>query len=92
MSEITEADFIEGRDNWRAAYAHDATTRDCPDCDGRGSVMGADHILLCSQCDATGEVPMTSHDFHPIHEGCTKCAALPSEGIECEPPETGEKR
>ena len=35
---------------------------------------------------------MSEHDFHPIYEGCTKCAALPNEDIECEPPETGEKR
>ena len=30
---------------------------------------------------------MSEHDFHPIYEGCTKCAALPNEDIECVPPE-----
>jgi hypothetical protein len=34
---------------------------------------------------------MTDHTFHPIFEGCTKCAALPGEGIEFEPPEKGEQ-
>jgi ribosomal protein L37AE/L43A len=65
MSEITEADFLEGRDNWREAYAQDATTGDCPDCGGRGAVMGADSILLCSRCDATGE---TMSDYTPTTE------------------------
>jgi hypothetical protein len=34
---------------------------------------------------------MSDHAFHPIFEGCTKCAALPVDGIECLPPETGEQ-
>jgi len=28
---------------------------------------------------------MTAHDFHPVWEGCTRCAALPGEDVECVP-------
>ena len=29
---------------------------------------------------------MTRHKFDPIFEGCERCAALPGEGVACEPP------
>lgn len=32
------------------------TPSDCPDCDGQGVVMGSDRLLLCSRCDASGDV------------------------------------
>ena len=32
---------------------------DCPDCGGQGLVRGEDRLLLCSRCDATGQVSTT---------------------------------
>ena len=56
MSEITEADWLEGRDKWRDSCGREDDAEDCPDCGGQGVVQGEDRLLLCSRCDATGEV------------------------------------
>ena len=56
MAEITEADWLEGRDNWRERHGREVETDDCPDCNGQGVVQGEDRLLLCSRCSATGEI------------------------------------
>ena len=62
MNEITESDWLEGRDNWRERHGRDVESDDCPDCGGQGVVQGEDRLLLCSRCDATGEVSTTVID------------------------------
>ena len=46
LGAVYEAGRVDGRN---------ATGGDCPDCEGRGTIQGADRMLLCSRCDATGE-------------------------------------
>ena len=42
---------------WVPKEDGDLPSRDCPTCDGRGSVQGdAGETLICARCDGTGVV------------------------------------